>query len=232
MKIIDRDSGKRIPSELKTSDPLQVNAEKEILPGEENSPMDPPGAYEGNTLNEVRTDDMHSLLQRFVKEHVVAKEKLQQFENALVKLKENNYQFNDEVNTAFTDFFKFFDNNIMEHNRNEERALFPLLHKKLIESGEHGSGEKPSTAVDVMEDDHIKFIQLGALAFNFFGLAARIPDERSRAFVFDVAYQNARELVEMLKLHIFREDHTLFPLAHKLISSEEMSELEKTIEKK
>ena len=97
-----------------------------------------------------------------------------------------------------------------------------MLHKRLIESGEHGEGANPTTAVDMMEDDHIKFIQLGALAFNMLGLAARLPDPNSRRFTYDVAYDNSRELIEMLRLHIFREDSVLFPLAHGLITFEEM----------
>jgi len=232
MKIIDRESGKRLDKELQQNDPLTRNVEKDVTPDEENSPMDPPGAYEGNPVLDVDATKMHSLLKRFINEHVVASEKLKMFENALVELKENGYNFTDNINLSFTEFFKFFDANILEHNRNEEKALFPLLHKKLIESGEHGKGEEPQTAVDIMEDDHVKFIQLGALSFNLFGLAARITDERSKFFIFDVAYQNARELIEMLRLHIYREDNTLFPLAQKLISSSEFDTLEKAIEKK
>ncbi|CAG0962393.1 MAG: hemerythrin domain-containing protein [Bacteroidetes bacterium] len=232
MKIIDRETGKRLDKDLKQNDPLIRNVEKDVTPDEENSPMDPPGAYEGTPVLDVDASKMHSLLQRFVNEHIVASEKIKMFENALVELKNNGYHFTDDINSTFTEFFKFFDTNILEHNRNEEKALFPLLHQKLIESGEHGKGDTPQTAVDIMEDDHVKFIQLGALTFNFFGLAARLTDERSKFFVFDVAYQNARELTEMLRLHIYREDNTLFPLAQKLINTTEMNALEKTIEKK
>ena len=57
------------------------------------------------------------------------------------------------------------------------------------------------------------------------GLAARLPDERSRGFVFQTAFNNARELVELIRLHIYREDHVVFPLAQKLISTEELDAL-------
>ena len=39
----------------------------------------------------------------------------------------------------------------------------------------------------MMEDDHIKFIQLGTLTFNLLGLATRLQDDRSRIFTYDVA---------------------------------------------
>jgi hemerythrin-like domain-containing protein len=40
-----------------------------------------------------------------------------------------------------------------------------------------------------------------------------------------MAYQNSLELIEMLRLHIYREDETLFQLAHQLITSEEFDEM-------
>lgn len=100
------------------------------------------------------------------------------------------------------------------------------MNKKLIAAGEHSKGGKAVTAIDVMEDDHIKFIQLGALAFNLLGLSTRINDDRSRIFVLDTAYETSRELIELLKLHIYREDVTLFPIAQKLLSEEEWKELQ------
>ena len=116
---------------------------------------------------------------------------------------------------------------MLAHNNKEEKVLFPILHKKLLEAGEHSVGAVPMTAIDVMEDDHVKFIQLGALSFNLLGLATRLKDEASRIFVLDTAYENARELVELLKLHIYREDYTLFPLAQKYLSKEEFESIEK-----
>ncbi|MBL7890126.1 MAG: hemerythrin domain-containing protein, partial [Bacteroidia bacterium] len=127
--------------------------------------------------------------------------------------------------------FKYFDENISKHNHKEEKTLFPILNQKLILAGEHSVGEHTMTAIDVMEDDHVKFIQLGVLTFNFLGLATRISDDASRIFILDTAYENARELIELLKLHIFREDHTLFPLAQKYISSEEFDEIQKMMNK-
>ena len=235
MKIIDKKTGKRIvdPTKkqinksLKELDPIQKNALKgEEL--EEHSPMDPPQAYDSSHAVEgVNYDDMHPVLQAFMDEHKVGVEKLENFEKTLIQFKKSNFIITREVNEIFSTFFQFFDDKIMDHNQREEKYLFPLLHQKLIESGEKGEGENPQTAVDMMEDDHIKFIQLGSLTFNILGLATRLPDDHSRALAFDVAYNNGMELIELLRLHIYREDNILFPLAHKLISPKEFVELNK-----
>ena len=235
MKIYDYKTGKPFPNinkeaqkELRKNDPIKRNVEKS-LDIEENSPMDPPEAYDETVTVDVSYDDMDDLLKQYMDEHKVCIEKIDLFEKAMVTFKENGYGLNKEINSAFGEFFNFFDNNILDHNQREERELFPLLHERLIESGERGEGLDPKTAVDMMEDDHIKFIQLGTLAFNLLGLASRLHDERSRTFVYDVAYNNGRELAEMLRLHIYREDNIVFPLAHKLIDENEFAKMRETI---
>ena len=218
------DSHKKVNKILKQTDPIKRNVEKD-LESEENSPMDPPEAYKGETVDGVEYDQMNVLLQNFMDEHVKGIEQISNFEKYLIAFKKNDYILNEEVNMAFSDFFQYFDHNIMDHNQREERQLFPLLHKRLIESGESGEGDNPHTAVDMMEDDHIKFIQLASLSFNFFGLAPRLQDSSSQRYVYDTAFSTAQELIEMLRLHIFREDKILFPLAHKLISKEEFDRM-------
>ena len=228
MKTIDTKTGKRVGQEekvlnrkLKEEDPILRNASKE-LDQDELSPMDPPDAYEINTPDQVTENEYHALIKQYMSEHKSAMEVLEDFEKAMLRFKEIGYKLDDEINASFRKFFEFFENNLLDHNRREEHELFPLLDKRMIESGEHSEADNPTTAVDMMEDDHVKFIQLGALVFNMLGLAARLPDPNSRMFTYDVAYDNARELVETIRLHIYREDNVLFPLAHKLITFEEM----------
>lgn len=233
MRIIDPTTGKRITKDdkgidksLHKSDPITRKVEKD-LEEQEHSPMDPPDAYEGTVDEKASFDDFNEMLKKFIDEHNAGKIVIDRFEKSLSTFKELGYTLNEEINGAFSEFFQFFDNKLIDHNQREEKQLFPLLHKRLIESGEHGGGDNPRTAVDMMEDDHIKFIQLGALAFNMFGLAPRLKDESSRMFVFDIAYDNSRELIEMIRLHIYREENILFPLAHKLISDEEFEKMGK-----
>ncbi len=218
------DPHKKANKILKQTDPIKGNVEKG-LESEENSPMDPPEAYEGETVDGIEYDQLNVLLQNFMDEHVKGIEQISEFEKYLIAFKENGYVLNEAINMAFSDFFQFFDHNIMDHNRREEKQLFPLLHKRLIESGESGEGDHPHTAVDMMEDDHIKFIQLASLSFNLFGLAPRLKDGSSQRFVYDTAFSSAQELIEMLRLHIFREDKILFPLAHQLISKNEFDRM-------
>jgi hemerythrin-like domain-containing protein len=158
-----------------------------------------------------------------VEDHKVAIKKIEEFENALVQYKTTGYVLTKEINATFSDFFKYYDSNLLLHNEKEDKVLFPLLNEKLMATGEHSTGENPKTAIDVMEDDHVKFIQLGTLSFNLFGLATRIKDPQSRMFICDTAYDTSREFTELLRLHIYREDYTLFPLAQKLISEEEFA---------
>lgn len=223
MKIIDKETGAR----LKKVDPVIGNPEKDIsIQNDELSPMDPPEAY--SDLAKLKNLDLpiDDALNVFVEEHKELTEIINDFEKALSSFKEAQYVINDEINNSFKQFFDFFDNHLLPHNRKEEKILFPILNKALLANNEHGTGENPITAVDLMEDDHIKFIQLGSLTFNLLGLAPRYRDEQARMFTYDVAYNNAKELVELLKLHIFREDNTLFPLAQKFLSKEELKTIQ------
>ena len=163
-------------------------------------------------------------------EHEGVLKVITEFEKGIVAYKTNGYKLTKKINESFKKFFKCLDEELLPHNRKEEKVLFPILNKKLIQAGEHSKGAKPVTAIDVMEDDHVKFIQLGALAFNLLGLATRMADVRSRIFVLDTAYETSRELIELMKLHIYREDVTLFPLAQKYISKEEFETLHKEME--
>ena len=194
----------------------------------ENSPMDP---HEEEGKITMKKEDMSDAIKILMNEHEAMLTVVSEFEKGIVAYKVNGYKLTDEINVSFSKFFKCLDEELLPHNRKEEKTLFPVLNKKLILAGEHSNGEKQLTAIDVMEDDHVTFIQLGALSFNLLGLATRIVDERSRFFVLDTAYETSRELVELLKLHIYREDETLFPLAQKYIPKEELEALLEEMEK-
>lgn len=231
MKIIDRNTGKRvgasvtesdkqIKKKLKEEDPILRNATKEESL-EEFSAMDPPDAYDSSKAIGSKYDVYHPFIQSLMDEHKELTTHIDAFDAALIKFKESGYQFTKDINDTFNEFFVYFDEHIVPHNEKEERYFFRRLHEKLIESGEHSTGENPNTAVQLMEDDHNKFIQLTTLSFNFLGLGSRLRDPESKAITFDLAFNSGRELVELLKLHIFREDETLFPLAHELFTEED-----------
>ena len=204
-------------------DPLDRRAEKQHEQ-EELSPMDPPDAYSPPTLDAVPYEDMHPFLQQLMDEHQACIEQLNAFEQALLQIQQEG--LSRKVDEKLREFFHFFDNNIVKHNQREEADLFPLLHRRLIENGEHGRGHDALTAVDMLEDDHVKALQLAAVVFNFFGLTMRLPDANSRLVVLDAAIEQGKTLVEMLKLHIFREDNIAFAQARRLLTKTELDEME------
>tara|TARA_R110002072_G_scaffold286113_1_gene451113 strand:- start:38535 stop:39236 length:702 start_codon:yes stop_codon:yes gene_type:complete len=230
MKIINKtgkridgnQSDKAIKKQLKEEDPIIRNAEKDD--DEELSPMDPPDAYDEKRSIGVEYEELHEQLQELYDEHKGAIEKCDMFEKALMDFKEGGFYITKEINDSFNSFFVAFDEAVIPHNKKEEKGLFRILQKKLLESGEHSTGDNPHTPVDLMEDDHVKMLQLATLSFNFLGLAMRLKDNEDIAMTFDIAYNNGKELVELLRLHIYREDHTIFPLAQELLTKEELSE--------
>lgn len=204
---------------LKDSDPIKRFVDKES--GEELSPMDPPDAYSPPAIDEVSYEEMNDVLKKLIDEHKVCLVKLDAFEGALNKIKIDGFSATKEVNSTLADFFQFVDNNISKHNIKEEKFLFPLLHQRYIESGEHSSGPDKKNAVDMLEDDHIKFMQIAAITFTLFGLTGRLPDQSSRLVVLDLAVEQGKILLEMLRLHIFREDKIVFPFAQKNLTDDE-----------
>lgn len=211
-------------NKMEQTDPIKRFIEKESSE-EEMSPMEPPEAFAPSTVEPVTYEDMHPLLQNLMDEHKIFVAVLNDFESALISWKQNNWIFNDNINKIFKDLFSFLDNNTPEHNKKEEKILFPLLHKKLLETGEHSGDDVPKTGVDIMEAEHIQVAQLGSLCLNFLGLGSRLQDKTSRETTFEYAYNQGKEIVEIMRLHIYREDETLFPLAMHLISAEEFENL-------
>lgn len=185
------------------------------------SPMAPPELYAPPGENQgVAYEDMHPVLQAFRDEHASITEELGAFEEALATIRERGPD--REVEAVLSSFFRAIDERVLPHNREEERALFPLLAERLIERGEHSKGSTPTTAIDVLLDDHLQVLQLSAVIFNFFAVASRLPDPESRGIVLTAAVEQGQILAEQLRLHMFREDHVVFSLAHEYLSEAEL----------
>ncbi|VAW12256.1 hypothetical protein MNBD_BACTEROID03-2568 [hydrothermal vent metagenome] len=195
---------------LNKQDPLKRMVERQNKT-EEFSPMDPPDAFQPPALDEVKYEDMHPIIQSLMDEHKECNKVINTFENTLNLLQTSGFSKNtfEEIN----DFFSFFDDVIIEHNRKEDNTIFADLNTILHEKEEFSTGAK-KTVVDLMEDDHIKMLQLAAISFNLFGLVTRIPDQNSGMVILDLAIEQSKALIEMLKLHIFREDNVVFPMAN------------------
>ncbi|MBN1300639.1 MAG: hemerythrin domain-containing protein [Melioribacteraceae bacterium] len=210
---------------ISKDDPLKRIVEKNS--GEELSPFDPPDAYDPPNLETVPYYKLDPFLQELVDEHKAFTDVLNDFESALLKWRENNWQFDKEIDGKFKNFFNFIDEKVPAHNQKEEKDLFPLLNKKLIDIGEHNPKDSSLTGIKIMEDEHIKVAQAAAIVFNFLGLGSRLPDQRSREITFQSAFEQGIAIIETMRLHIFREENILFKQAMKLFDKEEFVLLKK-----
>lgn len=208
---------------LKRADPVSKQAMHGLASFEGLSPMDPPDVYAPPAVTPVAVADMHPFLQGQVAEHQPFLDEVAAFEDTLLAIQKDGYT--READGRLKHFLNYFDEAFIRHSRREEMALFPLLRQRLIEAGEHGSGDDPQTPVDMMQDEHTKAIQLAAVILNFLGLAFRLPDEHTRLVVLGAALEQGKLLVELLRLHVFREDNLVFPLAHQLITPAEFDRM-------
>ncbi len=209
---------------LKRIDPVRKQSERGPAHPQGLSPLDPPDAYSPPNLEQVSAEAMHPFLRQLRDEHVRFLHELNVFEEAIRAIQEQGYS--RDADAKLRAFFSYFDQEFVAHSRREEAILFPLLHLRLVASGEHGKGSVPVTATDVMENEHLKAVQLAAVVVNFLGLVFRLPDERSALTVLDAALEQGKILLEMLRLHVFREDNVVFPLAHRLINASEFDAMQ------
>jgi len=194
------------------------------------SPFAPPDAYNPPKVDdEIPYEDMHPFLQTLIDEHKVFSKEVTKFEETLSLIE--NGDVGKEVDKRLRNFFEYFDEEIREHNIKEEKALFPIISAKMDSDGNHSKGAQNFNAVDVLEDEHSKFLQLAAVVFNLFALFSRIPDEKSRIIILDLAVTEAKSFVETLKVHIFREDTIIFNYAQKNISNKEFNEIESKLKR-
>ena len=211
------------------TDYIKRNVDKETNGQLEYSPMDPPDAYKPPSIKSVPYEELSSFLRHLSDEHKIILSELEKFEATLLEIRKEG--INKERNKKLGDFFQFLDDTIVLHNLKEERVLFPLLHDRLLEKGEKSTAPIPETAVDMLENDHIKIMQLATLAFSLMGVSSRLTDPASRAVLVDMAVEQGNSLVELLRLHVFREDNVVFALAHKHLTSDEFKEMEKQVKK-
>lgn len=204
-------------SDNKKTDYIKRFVEKDTGSDPVYSPMDPPDAYKPMGVEPVPYDLLHPALQYFMDEHKIALKKIDELEATLLEIK--NEGITKERNKRLGEFFAYLDDKIVLHNLKEERVLFPFIHDRMLDNGEHGTGPIPDTAIDLLEHDHIKTMELGTLTFSLMGISSRLTDPVSIALLMDTAVEQGLSLVELLRLHIFREDNVVFPLAHKYLTA-------------
>jgi len=188
--------------------------------------MDPPSAYEPPAgAEKIPYEELHPFLQSLTDEHNETEKELEFFAQTLSMMK--NGKIDKETDKRLRDFFFFLDEVVFPHNLKEEKTLFAPISDYLFEKGESSKGKELFNAIDMLEDDHITLMQTAAVAFNFFSLFGKLSDDNSRALVLDVAIQKSDDLMELLRLHIFREESALIAQAHKCIPKEDMDKMHK-----
>lgn len=216
-------------TENKKTDYIKRFVEKDTGDVQVYSPMDPPGAYKPQGVEPVPFEELHPILQLFMDEHKNTLKIIDELEATLIGIKQEG--ITKERNKRLGEFFAFLDDKIVLHNLKEERVLFPYIHDRMIDNGEHGIGPIPDTGVDMLENDHIKMMELGTLTFSLMGITSRIVDPVSNALLLDTCIEQGLSLVELLRLHIFREDNVVFPLAHKYLTKGDYEEITKKMKK-
>lgn len=183
------------------------------------SPMDAPEAKSPPAgVHPVPREELAPFLQILWDEHEALTVELDKFEAILASIREEG--INPISGGRLSDFFQHYDEEVLAHHKKEERHLFPILEEKLIAAGEHSTGPEMETPVSMMEDEHLKSVQTAAVMFNLLGMASRLPDEESKKVVLETALKQGDEFLELMRLHIFRENNIIFPMAHELIDAE------------
>lgn len=205
--------------------PIIPNAEK--MEGDALSPMDPPDALSPPSLDAVDKETLHPFLKDLMSEHQNLVAQLDQFEKAIVQIMEEG--ITQAINKTIRDFFEFFDQEFLLHNQKEESLLFPVLQDKLRESAKP-AGHETKTPVDILLADHVEASQLAAVSFNLFGLVTKLEDKKSKLVVLDLAIEQGKALVELMRVHIFREDNIVFPLAQKKLTEGDFTAIKSRLE--
>jgi iron-sulfur cluster repair protein YtfE (RIC family) len=204
---------------LKQLDPVAKQPERGVE-SSEMSPMEPPEAYDPPAMDPIALADLHPFLRGLSEEHVALAAELKAVEAVIASVKSDG--LTRERFRELNRFLSVIDRDFIPHCRQEELALFPLLSERLITHGEHSTGRERRTAIDVMMEDHLRAIQLAAVILNFFQIASKLPDERSAGMVIEAALRETTQLVELLRLHMFREDNIVFASAQRLLVTEEL----------
>ena len=142
-------------------------------------------------------------LTRFEDEHHHALGELERLERAAEGLEDG--EDSTEHLETMRQVHTFLSTAVREHNENEERALFPLL------------GDEAPTAV--FEEEHVR---LRALEHELReALDGPHPAERAPTI--------ALALVGLLRGHIDRENHVLFPMARGLLGPEALARVQRIL---
>ena len=158
-------------------------------------------------------DDPNSApLQQLKDEHISLRADMDRFYEIAEEIE---FESGPEVLQLFGDLFErvsAFNSKLAAHSKREEEGLFPLMNRHL--------GENDHT-IETMEYEHHKAEQHLRDFFDETANAKETMDEYDAQTITVYAVQAYATLTQ----HFAKEENMLFPLAEKILSTEEMEEL-------
>lgn len=211
--------------DTKNSDPLKRQATvSEEDRGARMSPMHPPEGFDAAIPESENTSEMDPLLLSLMDDHKTLLKSIENYEVTIDSIIAER-ALSKESTLSTKEFLKVIDDEFIDHNKKEEEVLFPLLHEKMMENGEHSQSNEPITAVDILTNEHRQAEMMVLDLKEIVKFLETETDALKRENVLKHLIALSKELTGLLKLHIFREDSIVFVLAHEFISKEEFKKL-------
>lgn len=158
---------------------------------------------------ESRSDDPFLLL---IEEHDQSNRLLGGMENAVESIRLNG--FSAEAFNQIADAVRFIDASIRLHHEREEEYLFPLLER-------HHPG-----STDLIRKEHRS---LWSALRHLLKIVQDIEEGRLHGTSIRELLQTSRFLIDLVTSHTRRENHVLFPMARKSLTTTEWNELRSAI---
>lgn len=210
---------------LQQIDPVKKQAEVSAQDrGSQYSPLSPPDALTPPSNVKVLYDNLHPYLKLLVDDHNRLKIEMEKFQLVLLDLSASRDVLGKNAQ-AVKSFFDIFMTEFILHNQQEEKILFPILAKRFLEVGEHSKAARPITPIDILKNEHIEAMQVGAEARCTWALIHQIIDPSSQTILLGNFLRKSHTLLEMMRLHIFREDDIVFSLAQKHLTPGQLDEM-------
>lgn len=213
---------------LQEVDPLKKQGEVSASDrGSQYSPLSPPEALTPPSNVKINYEDFHPYLKELVDEHNSLKAAMDVFKQTLDDLSQTK-NILGKNHKMVQNFFKIFMSEFIIHNQKEENVLFPILAKRFLEVGEHSRTPHPITPIDILKNEHLEAMQVGAEARCTWESMQQLFDSSSQTILLGSFLRKSNTLLEMMKLHIFREDDIVFSLAQKLLTLEQLDQMLET----
>lgn len=210
---------------LQKIDPVKKQGEVSASDrGSQYSPLSPPDALTPPSKVKVKYAELHPYLKGLVDEHNSLKEAMEAFALTLADLGATKNVVGKNHNEV-KKFFNFFMIEFILHNQKEENVLFPVLARRFLEVGEHSKTTPPITPIDVLKNEHREATQVGIEARCTWEMIQQIFDPSSQTILLGNFLRKANTLLEMMRLHIFREDDIVFSLAQRHLSQKQLDEM-------